>query len=93
MSGNKLPIGFIQIKLIMGLNSYDKMQLGQKKLIIRFSSTFLKKTDEGGRFFILIFIFSKTDEASFFSLKTLGCLPIYGNFSKNEDIPLHSYVK
>ena len=26
-SGNKLPTGFIQIKLILGLNSYDKMQL------------------------------------------------------------------
>ena len=27
MSGNKLPTGLIQIKLILGLNSYDKMQL------------------------------------------------------------------
>ena len=27
MSGNKLPTGFIQIKLILGFNSYDKMQL------------------------------------------------------------------
>ena len=27
MSGNKLPTGFIQIKLILGLNSYDKMQV------------------------------------------------------------------
>ena len=27
MSGNKLPTGFIQMKLIMGLNSYDKLQL------------------------------------------------------------------
>ena len=27
MFGNKLRTGFIQIKLILGLNSYDKMQL------------------------------------------------------------------
>ena len=27
MSGNKLPTGFIQIKLTLGLNSYDEMQL------------------------------------------------------------------
>ena len=27
MSGNKFPAGCIQIKLVLGLNSYDKMQL------------------------------------------------------------------
>ena len=27
MSGNKLATGFIQMKLTLGLNSYDKMQL------------------------------------------------------------------
>ena len=27
ISGNKLPTGFIQIKLKLGLDSYDKMQL------------------------------------------------------------------
>ena len=27
MSRNKLPTGFIQIKLLLGLNSYDKMQI------------------------------------------------------------------
>ena len=36
MSGNKLPTGFIQIKLILGLNSYDKMQLYDRR---EFTST------------------------------------------------------
>ena len=57
--------------LTLTLKELGMVLLGQKKIIIRFSSIFLKKTDEGGRFFILIFIFSKTDEASVFFFENL----------------------
>ena len=40
MSGNKLPTGFIQIKLILGLNSYDKMQLYTMRVDVNMMITF-----------------------------------------------------